>query len=177
MSNQDYPCGLTPFSPDGRTPRQQIYYAGTTTSIFRGDVVAINSSGRVHTIATTAGSIYTLGVAANYVDATVAPGSTTAQKVWVYDDPQQLFVIQDDGDSATPARTDVGAQCPLILTTGSTTTGQSKQELNVSGVTTSLTEVVKIIGFKEGPTFEIGKNAKYIVKLNRHFEGQARVGI
>ena len=177
MANQDCPCGLYPYQAQGGEPRKNIYLAGTSTSIFRGDVVAINSSGHVRSIATATGSLSIIGVAANYVDATAAPGSSTAQKVWVYDDPDQLFVIQDDGDSATPARTDVGATCPLLLTTGSTTTGQSRQELDVSGLSAHSTEIVKILGFKEGPTFEIGKYAKYIVKLNRHFQGEARVGI
>ncbi len=176
MSNQDAPFGLVPYNPSGGTPRKEVFYAGTTTSIFRGDIVCIAANGRVHTLTTATGDEEMIGVAANFVDATTAPGSTTAQKCWVYTDPEQRYIVQDDGDGA-PAWADVGATAAIVATTGNTTTGQGKQELDISSLTTTSTKPLKVLGFKTGPSFEVGDYAKYIVKLNINTLNSFRAGI
>jgi hypothetical protein len=139
--------------------------------------VARATNGRVHRIATTTGSARIVGVAANYVNATSGTGATTAQDVWVYDDPNQLFEIQDDGAAATPARSDLGATFALIVGAGNTTTGQSIFEIDASASGTASTDPILAIDFKVGPTFEVGKNATWIVRLNRHLYRSASAGI
>lgn len=174
MANVDAPRGLAPWNgTQGGPPRLRKYVAGTTTSIGRGDVVALATNGRVHRIATTTGSAAIVGVAANYIP---TPGSSTAD-VWVYDDPQQIFTIQDDGASATPAQADVGATFPLILGTPNTLTGQSIQELDVSAPGTATTDPLLVLGFVTGGGLEVAKNATYLVKLNRHLYITRSAGI
>lgn len=174
MANTDNARGLTPYNPQGGSPRIRKYKNSATTDTFRGDVVAVNASGVVHRIATTTGSAAIVGVAANFIDAS---GSTSQQDVWVYDDPNQLFLIQDDGDAATPAQTSVGSTFVLIVTAGSTTTGQSKFELDASATGVTSTDPLLVHGFITGPTLTIGKYANHIVGLNRHLFKKGSAGI
>lgn len=176
MANIDAPRGLTPWNGDGSSPRLRLYKGGTTTSVGRGDVVALASNGRIHRIATTTGSASIVGVAANYV-AAPASGVTTPTDVWVYDDPHQSFVIQDDGDSATPAQSSVGSTFAMILGAPNTTTGNSIQEIDASATGVATTDPLLVTGFLEGPGFEIGKYAKHIVQLNRHIYRHRSAGI
>lgn len=178
MANTDAPRGLRPISgPGGGSPLLIVRPAGTTTSIFRGDVVALATNGRVHRVATTTGSARIVGVAANFVLATSGVGATTAQDCWIYADPDQLFEIQDDGASATPAESSIGATYPLVIGAGNSTTGKSIFELDISAPGTTSLDPLLAVGFKEGPTYEIGKYATFLVKLNRHLFKSGSAGI
>ena len=177
MANIDAPRGLVPHNGDnGNAPRMRLMKAGTTTSIGRGDIVALAANGRVHRIATTTGSAAIVGVAANYVAAPAA-GVTTPPDVWVYDDPHQTFVIQDDGEAATPAQSSVGSTFAMILGTPNTTTGSSIQEIDASATGVATTDPLVVMGFLEGPGHEIGKYAKHLVMLNRHIYRHRSAGI
>ncbi len=115
-----------------------------------------------------------LGVAANRIK---HGDSASAQDIWVYDDPDQEFEITDDGVAGTLSAANVGATFAMILTTGNTTTGQSKHELDTSSTSASAAEAVLLEGFKTGPSFLIGKYASAIVKLNRHIWKTGSAGI
>lgn len=177
MANLDAPRGLRPVRGTGdSSPRMNVYKAGTTTSIGRGDVVALATNGRIHRVATTTGAATIIGVAATY-NATPVAGVTEPVDVWVYDDPTQLFEIQDDGAGATPAQSSVGATFPLVLGTPSTTTGQSIQELDISAPGTTSGDPLLLVGFITGPGRDIDKNASCIVRLNRHLFKTGSAGI
>lgn len=171
MANRDFPCGLKPL---GINPKLEYFYASVTTAIFKGDVVAIKSSGRVHTVVTTTGSVDVIGVAAEYSKAS----NTPAVKIGVYTDVNQRFVIQADG-ATTIGNTNVGELAPLILTTGNTSTGVSKQELDVSSIGSgATTDPLRIVGFSDDVDNEVGvSHARLIVTLNRHFNVPFRVGV
>jgi hypothetical protein len=177
MANKDFARGFAPYNPDGNPPRKQVYKAGTTTNIGAGDIVALATNGRIHKIGTTTGSAKIIGVAANFVNASVSPASVTPADVWVYDDPDQLFECQDDGAAATPAQASVGATYPVVLGSPNTTTGKSIQELDISGVGTTSLQALQLVGFIQGPDKAIDKNASCIVRLNRHLYKQGSVGI
>lgn len=175
MANVHNPRGFHPIrGSGGGEPRMRRYKANVTTDIFQGDIVQLLAAGTVKTIVTTTGNDKVLGVAANRIK---HGDSTTAQDIWVYDDPVQEFETTDDGAAATPSQISVGAGMALILTTGNTTTGMSKQELDASAEGTGATKPVLIEGFKTGPSFEIGKYATEIVKLNRHIWKSGSAGV
>jgi hypothetical protein len=178
MANTDNPRGLRPIRGNNEGgPRLTLYKGGTTTSIGRGDVVALATNGRVHRVATTTASGAVIGVAANYVAAPAA-GVTATPDVWVYDDPAQLFEIQDDGAGATPAQAIVGATFPLVLGTPNTTTGSSIQELDISAPGTAATDPLHVVGFVEGVNRDASaKYASIIVRLNRHLFMTGSAGI
>lgn len=164
MANPDIPNGLYPHGLDLRVRK---YVSGGTTDVFKGDIVRMDSDGKVSSITTTTGGTTMIGVAANYKDASA--GQT---EVWVYDHPDQQFIIQDDGASATPAQTNVGNTAPLVLGSGNTTTGLSAFELDISAAATGTADPLKIMGFLPGPGLSIGKNAKIIVRLQKHFNNE-----
>jgi hypothetical protein len=175
MANVDNPRGLKPLrTPGGGDIRLRKYAANVTTDVFQGDVVQMLASGRIATITTTTGSDKIVGVAANYIDAS---DSGTAQDIWVYDDPGQEFEIQDDGASATPSAAVVGATFAMVITTGNTTTGYSKHELDASAAGVAATDPLIVMGFKVAPDAEVGKFAPHIVKLNRHIWKTGSAGI
>jgi hypothetical protein len=176
MANIDAPRGFTALQGQGGTPRLKKYRAGTATDIFRGDVVAINSSGILHSIATTTGSAKIVGVAATAVDASA---SSANQDVWVWDDPDQQFIGQDDGTGVTTStvRNAVGSTFPFIVAAGNTLTGQSIFEIDGSATGVSSTDPVIVQGYLEGPKNEVGPNATWIFTLNRHIYKKGSVGI
>lgn len=166
MANPDIPAGLRPYGKDLRCTK---YVSGGTTDIFKGDLVRMDSDGKVSSATTTTGGDTTIGVAANYKDA-----SASQTEVWVYDHPDQRFVIQDDGAAATPAQTNLGNTAPLVLGAGNTTTGLSQFELDISAAATGTADPLKIEGFQAGPGLSIGKNAKIIVKLQKHLYNERK---
>ena len=176
MANIDAPRGLTPYMGQGGTPRLKKYLNSTTTDTFRGDAVALATNGRVHRIATTTGSAATIGVAANFVDAS---DSTSAQDVWVWDDPDQQFLIQDDGTgvTTTTVRASTGATFPYIIGAGSTVTGMSIFEMDGSATGTTSGDPLLAVGYLEGPRNEVHANATRIVTLNRHILKKGSAGI
>lgn len=175
MANVDNPRGFHPIrGSNGGEPRMRKYKANVTTDIFKGDLVQMTADGTIKTVVTTTGSAAQVGVAANYVDAS---DSSTNQDVWVYDDPDQEFEIQDDGAAATPSQAVVGATFALIITAGNTTTGRSKHEIDASAAGVTSTDAVLVQGFKEGPNLTIGKYASHIVRLNRHLYKTGSAGI
>jgi hypothetical protein len=175
MANTHNPRGFIPLrGSTGGEPRIRKYAANVTTDVFKGDIVQLLASGHVKSITTTTGTAPMLGVAANRIK---HGDSASAQDIWVYDDPDQEFEVTDDGAAATLSAADVGATFALILNTGNTTTGISKQELDASASGAATTDGVILEGFKTGPSFTIGKYASAIVKLNRHIWKTGSAGI
>lgn len=168
MANPDTPFGLKPW---GKILSKREYVSGGTTDVFEGDIVRMDSDGKVSSITTTTGGATIIGVAANYKDASA--GNTA---LWVYDDPNQLFYCQDDGASATPAQTNVGNTAPVVLGSGNTTTGLSAFELDISAAATGTADPLQIVDFVAGPGLSIGKNARIVVRLQKHM-GKDRVAI
>jgi len=150
MANIDAPFGLRPvrMMNGGKIPMRKYANKGATTAVYQGDIVVLQAAdGRVLRLANTSTNADIIGVAANYVAA-----GTAGQELWVYDDPFTVFELQSDGTTAADYTDHIGAVGPVLVTAGSTTTGVSKMELDVSQVTSSGTasnNVVKIIGVSD----------------------------
>src|SRR5688500_3240587 len=126
MANVDNPRGFKVLrGSNGGEPRMRAYKSNVTTDVFQGDVVQMTANGTIAAITTTTGTGAIVVVAANAIDAS---DSGTNQDIWVYDDPDQEFEVQDDGAAATLSQASVGSTFALLVTTGNTTTGLSKQE-------------------------------------------------
>lgn len=177
MANNDYPHGLNAvMSRFKDTPKMTKYFANVTTAVFRGDVITQLASGRVATLTTVSGADNIIGVAANYNPA----GTTPAKEIWVYDDMDTVFEIQNDittDPGLTTARGHLGGLADLVLTTGDTNSGQSKHELDTSDIGTTTTTPLKIVGFYNIAGNDISlAHARYLVVLNRHLHEKG-VGI
>ena len=179
MANNDYPHGLNAvMSKVHDTPRMSQYLAGTTTAIFRGDVLTLKTNGRVARTTTPAGADNIIGVSNNYIAAGVAPPAD----VWVYDDPDTIFEIQSDGTTdpgASTAQAHIGAGANIIYAAGDTGSGQSKVELDYSSIAAAVTTSggipIRVVGH-----YNIAGNdmtlmhARYLVQFNRTLNYQGR---
>jgi hypothetical protein len=192
MANLDAPSGARPLRHNsGGTIRTKEYKiaSGSSTSIFTGDFVKLLSTGYIDVAA--AGNRI-LGVFAG-VKYTASDGTPKFAKYWpastatlgsadaiayVYDDPNIVFAIQGDGADAF---TQIGNLAIILATAGSTTTGQSKMELDTSDIGSG-TANLRILGLVDDPKNEWGTNAEqevliYEHELNQHIDADGTPGV
>ena len=137
------------------------------TSIFYGDVVKWADDNPNTTIAkdqgTTACTPIGIFLGCAYTDPTTNqftpnqyfPASTAASDIVAYvaSDPFVIMQMQCDGAAD---QDDLGKNCALVQTAGSTSIGRSKNSVDISTVATTATLPVKIIDFVDGPDSSIG---------------------
>lgn len=152
MANRDEPQG---FRPKGEPLRLNKYVAAGV--IYPGDAVSQESGGRV--VAASASSAL-FGVAASYA-------SAADQSVEIWDDPEQLYVVQAD-EADIDAQTDMGLNYDLLATAGDATYRVSRMELDSSTGGTSATLPLKLLGIDERPNNALGAQVDCIVKINNH---------
>ena len=188
MANVDKAFGMRPLGNLSASGSQKQFgyeiadnqagaiYQGDLVTIYDGYLVQFNPS--THTAA--------VGVfnGCNYIDPTTGkptwknyyPGSVniTQGKIIadVLDDPNQLFIIQNDGTSAAA---NYGKNADVVVGTGSTTTGVSAMELDTSTIANTAALNVKIVGLWDVPNNAVGEFAVVIVKINEHLYGSAGV--
>ena len=162
MANSNAPYGLKPVRhATGGEIRSEEYpiATGYATSIFTGDPVLQTTDGSIIIAVGTGGtpSVQTFGVfgGVSYTDATGAqvfkpywPASTTATniKAVIYTDPNIVFAIQSDATGVAAA--DVGQLCDVEIVAGSTLTGKSGTNLDMStgsGTTGKHLRILRII--------------------------------
>lgn len=111
------------------------------------------------------------GASATYTitrDLPVYRQASIANYGFICDDPNQLYVIQEDSvGGAIAAATGAFANGNLVSGAGSTVTGYSGWQLQSSSVTApAATAQLKLVGLLRGPDNAIGVNAKWVVRLN-----------
>lgn len=114
MANRDEPQG---FRPKGEVERANAYVAAGI--IYPGDAVSLESGGRV-VAASSPGPL--CGVSASYA-------SAAGDEVLVWDNPDQLFIVQASG-SQIIAQTNMNLNYGLLATTGNVIYRCSRQEMN-----------------------------------------------
>lgn len=161
MANADRPRGAR---PRGRVLRETEYVAGG--AVYPGDVVHLEADGKVDAAAA---SEAVVGVAATYA-------SGDGQKVLVWDDPDQQFIIQADTGS-TPAQTAVGLNYDIVATAANTTYRQSRMELDSDSGATTSTLPLRLIGFDTAEGNAAGEHADCVVVINNHQLGKSSEGL
>lgn len=182
MANANSPRGLWPVrhrngAPyNGAVTRYHVP-ASDSTALYLGDPVIIAGSADANgvatvTRATAAGGAYILGVVVGVEpesrDTPVYRAASTAAYVYVADDPDLVFEVQEDAVGGALAAADVGLNADLVAGTGSTATGYSGFQLDTSTKATTNTLQLRILGFVQRPNNEIGANAKVLVSINLH---------
>ena len=188
MANVDKAFGMRPLGNLSASGSQKQFgyeiadnqagaiYQGDLVTIYDGYLVQFDPAS--HTAA--------VGVfnGCNYIDPTTGkptwknyyPGSVniTQGKIIadVLDDPNQLFIIQNDGTSAVA---NYGKNADVVMGTGSTTTGVSGMELDTSTIANTAALNLKIVGLWDVPNNAVGANAVVVVKINEHLYGSAGV--
>ncbi len=189
MANADTPRGLRPVRYQGGacyTGAANMYYIPATdsTAVYLGGLVKLAGSSDADGVASVTGNVSTgnsvvgvvvgfdpdKGAGAGGRDSTIYRAASTERYVYVADDPNLIFSVQDDA-SATLAAGNVGNVADLTaFTSGSTTTGLSSIEISATTATASGdgTEDVLILGLERLPDNSIGDNAMWLVRLNNH---------
>ena len=184
MANIDAAFGLRPIAKVGSAPGGTT---GTTkysiadnqgTAIFTGDPVKYKSDGTVE-VATAGdascgvfmGCFYTDPTTSkptfrNHFPASLSPGDAIA---FVADDPDQLFIAQQDSDGSNLVAADLNLNADLVFGTGSTTTGMSGVEIDSSTKNTTAALQVRLIDFYDTPSNDAtANNSVLVVKINNH---------
>ena len=188
MSNVDKAFGLRPLGNLSASGSQkQFGYEiadNQAGAIFQGDLVTVYDGYLVQFDPSTHTAAVGVFNGCNYIDPTTGkptwknyyPGSVniTQGKIIadVLDDPNQLFIIQNDGTSAAA---NYGKNADVVVGTGSTTTGVSAMELDTSTIANTAALNVKIVGLWDVPNNAVGANAVVVVKINEHLYGSAGV--
>jgi len=184
MANVDKAFGLRPYKGAGWPVQQANKYnispsSGYGTSIYQGDIVIFNG-GYIETAAVSSPNIvgvfsHTYYVASdgtptfkNYYPASTTALGSGAIEVYIYDDPNQLFLVQADGASAV---TCIGRNADTDGIGGSTTTGVATRELDSSTIATTLALQLKIVGVVQDDSNGdlTANNANLIVLINEHY--------
>lgn len=199
MANSDTPFGLRPVrylsgAPYNGAANKYYVPASDGTAIYLGGLVKMAGSGDANGIASVTGNVSTgnavigvvvgidpvEGAGANGRDSTIYRVASTERYVYVADDPNLVFEIQDDSAGGDLAATHIGNSADITgFTSGSTTTGLSAIEIDSSTATASGdgTEDVVIMGLVQRVDNSIGTNAKWLVRLNNHFAVDAQAGV
>lgn len=188
MANVDKAFGMRPLGNLSASGSQkQFGYEiadNQAGAIYQGDLVTVYDGYLVQFDPSTHSAAVGVFNGCNYIDPTTGkptwknyyPGSVniTQGKIIadVLDDPNQLFIIQNDGTSAVA---NYGKNADVVMGTGSTTTGVSGMELDTSTIAKTAALNVKIVGLWDVPNNAVGANAVVVVKINEHLYGSAGV--
>jgi hypothetical protein len=198
MANTDNATGLRPVKYLGGaayTGATRRFYvpASDSTAIYVGGLVKPGGSADADGVMAVTGDVSTGDAVLGVVVAVDAVGGAagvgrdaptyrvadTERYVFVADDPNLLFEVQDDSVGGALAAANVGNSADLTgFTSGSTGTGKSSIEIDSSTATASGdgTEDVVIVGLVQRVDNEIAANAKWLVRLNNHFYVDAQAG-
>ena len=184
MANIDAAFGLRPIakvgSPPGGTTGTTKYSIGDnqSTAIFTGDPVKYKNDGTIE-VATASdallgvfmGCFYTDPTTGkptyrNYFPASLSPGDAIA---FVADDPDQMYIAQQDSVGSNLVAADLNLNANLIFGAGSTTTGVSGVEIDSSTGAVTATHQVRLIDFYDIPSNDAtANNSELVIKINNH---------
>jgi hypothetical protein len=194
MANTDAAFGLRPLAKLGGNYNScgfttyAVKSGNNSGNIFEGAVVKLGSDGYVVVAGDSDTQI--LGVAggieytaadgkptfSNYFPTTTATQGSADIKIRVYDDPNQLFLIQADGASG---QTSIGMNADVVGNgNGSTVNGISSGELDSSTLNTS-DLMLRVVGVDTDPDNEdlTSDHANLIIKINDHFYAPNSAGV
>ena len=201
MANQDTAFGLRPIGLNGAGANttgvtQYEIASDNTNPIFQNSPVIPLAAGVIDIVgAANGGTVPALGVlmGVEYVDSSSKktvfknfwPGSNNVSvdtnfpiKAFVADNPNQLFMVAAD-ESVTNRATalaDVFSNCSLANgTSGSTNTGRSTAELDISTAATTATLFMRIVGLStdEANLDFDAAGVNFVVRFNFHFNSPA----
>jgi hypothetical protein len=125
------------------------------------------SNGRVVFAPTTVGSL--VGVALSGTTRYVYDDGLPY--ILVADDPNQEFIIQDDGVTVAGSSSHLGYVFPLVLTAPSSTLKRSKVEMDISiAMATGASGVVQVLGrvHRTSDPISYGSFTKWRVRILKH---------
>lgn len=194
MANADAAFGLRPVKHRSGAPYNGAanpYYkpASYATAMFVGDPALVTGTSNTAEVTFPgvgnfiAGTLPEINVAAdtgdisgvvvgfgtdpNALELAYSPASTEAI-VWLADDPDLMFEVQEDSVGGALAATDVAQNSNLVAGSGSTVTNLSGWEIDSSDANTTNTLQVRLERLVNRADNEIGTNAKWLVSILQH---------
>ena len=194
MANQLEKFGLRPYRKLDGTPlvgAQNRYKIanGSATAIFQGDLVRPLTDGTItRSVGNTSYAVVGVFNGCFYNDPTTQkptysnfyPGGITPTQgqitAFVVDDPDAVFLVNAD---AVFAQANLFGNYSLSVASGSTTTGISEMQLDVSTQGTAGTFAVQAIDISQDPENDdqTTSNANILVRINNHFYRQGGTGL
>jgi hypothetical protein len=204
MANTNAPFGLRPVrymsgSPWNGQVRQYYVPSTDNTALFRGDpVVIVGDSNDNEILGNPPGSLSEVTIATGgdtpgtgtfvtgvmwgavpvTADSTRYRVASTERVIYVVDDPDVIFEIQDDGSAALTADS-VGLNAVLLTGTGSTVTGLSgwTMDANADAPAADASNQLLILGLAKKQNNAIGVYAIWEVLINAHTMVRPSLGI
>ena len=188
MANLDTPFGFKPIKHLNGSPwngQANVYYIPSTdaTAVFVGDAVksagSADATGKYPTVTQATAGAAVRGVVVGFGDNPYVmthpdnpnrdyrPAST-AMYVFVVDDPQVIFEVQEDSDANSITAAMVGLSTNFVVGSGSTSTGKSAMELDSSDTATDTTGNCRILRLVDREDNELGNYAKWEVLFGEH---------
>lgn len=168
MANIDNPHGLKPITFGARVRRYSVD-SSNATRIGLYEPVKMEDDGN---LARAAAANTLLGSVVGIFNSSGEPlkylPTTTAGYLDVCDDPDALFVVQDDG-SAVPTVAVLGANANIAIGNCSTTTGESIAEIAIDGADTTNTLQLRLIALWLDPANSWLIHSDIVVQINLHF--------
>jgi hypothetical protein len=181
----DGPYGFRPINLIGGqvfagATRQIPIASGSGTSIFYGDVVRLNTGGTLSRVSTTdsatdavgifLGCAFTNPTTKQFLQQQYYPASTVASDIVAYvcDDPDTYFKVAVLSNSTTiggMTQTDIGNNVAILVTAGSTTSGDSNEGVSATTGSTTTLPFRVIAGVPETVNAS-GSFTEVIVKFN-----------
>jgi len=192
MANVDSAFGLRPVRYLNGAPyngQANLYYvaAGDGTALFIGTPViaggGADATGKYPSVtaATVTSNENLVGVVvavqAVTADSLVYRAASTERYVWVADDPQIVFAIQEDSTGENTVAASVWLNADWSGSGGSTDTGLSSVELDSSSKAATATLDFLILGLENANNNELGANANILVRLQNHQLVDGAVGV
>lgn len=145
--------------------------ASNGTAIFLNDFMIAEADGYVAPYTGTGGGDLLgvcAGVAGGFDDlSTKHLAASTAGTVYVVDDPDMIFECQEDDAGTALTVAARGANCDVLATAGSSTTGISAHEIDRSTVVAT-TAQLRLLRLVNRPNNDYGDSAKWEVMINEH---------
>ncbi len=187
MANVDRPAGFRPVRYLNGSPwngKARMYYIPATdsTAVFVGDAVksagSADATGKYATVTQAAAGDTVRGVAIGFSDQPYVAVDTdnlyrkyrpasTAMYCLVVDDPNVVFEVQEDNVGNDIDADMVGLNTDFVATSGDTSSGISKFELDSSGTGTGSAQC-RILGLVDREDNALGTHAKWEIIFNEH---------
>ena len=184
MANSDTPTGLSPIRYTNGTPYNggaTRYYipASDATAAYIGSPVKSAGSADANGVKSITANIVAndfllgviVGVEAITQESTIYRAASTERYVYVADNPDLVFEVQEDSVGGALVAANVGNVAQLTgYGAGNNIYGLSAVEIDSSTATDSGTgnEAVQLLGLSQRERNDFGDNAKFEVRINNH---------
>ena len=189
MANVNRVNGFRPVKTlNGSAPNfsatRYVVAAADTTALFVGDLVKLSGATGtgdylgIRGVTQAAASDAVCGVVVGFdivPDSLNTPqyrAASTQRGVFVVDDPNELFVAQEDGVTTPIAMADVGLNVNFVVAAGSTVSGASGMQIDSNTTTTTATMTLKLVeplAVSDNELTTSGQSyTRWVVKINNH---------